>query len=716
MTRGQHARDTVAGGLEWLADHFRPDTDRSTDRDTDDRDRYPEDPSDSEQARGEGAGGVVVFSPDEVLLGARVVVTEAGMVAVFAVTGYPSEAYPGWLDPLLGYPGRLDVSVHITPVDPATAADRLRKQLARFESGRTHKAEHGQLPDPLVEAATEDAHELAARVARGEGRLFQVGLYLAVHGPDPETLAREVSAVRALAGSLLLAAQPASYRQWQGWTSCLPLGLNELNIGRTMDTDALAAAFPFTSPDLPAPDPVSTAAPDGVLYGLNLQSSGLVCWDRFTADNHNAVILGRSGAGKSYFAKLELLRLLYRGVTAFVLDPEDEYTRLTHAVGGTVIRLGAPGVTLNPLDLPLHVRPNGRRHAPADAVTRRGLFLHTFITVLLGAEPDPTGRAVLDEAITATYTRAGITQADPTTWTRPAPLLADLAAELTNHPDPAGAALAARLRPFTRGAFSGLFAAPTSTAAAGHLVSFSLREVPEELRPAATLLVLDHIWRDVSDPAHRRPRVVVVDEAWLFMQQPAAARWLHRMAKSARKHWAGLTFVSQDVADVLGTELGIAVITNSATQVLLRQAPQTIDEVVRVFDLSAGMRSFLLGAAVGQGLLCTGTWVAFHATASAVEDDLITTDPRYLAALAKAGDTATVELSDPYQDHDESGESGDPYADSNSDSDYRELEPRRSSDGDEDISSDLDQIGPDQDEQAAAPRRGGAPWASRDRW
>jgi hypothetical protein len=279
--------------------------------------------------------------------------------------------------------------------------------------------------------------------------------------------------------------------------------------------------------------------------------------------------------------------------------------------------------------------------------------------------------------------------------------------------------MAARLRPFTRGGFSTLFAAPTSTVATGHLVSFSLREVPEELRPAATLLVLDHIWRTVSDPAHRRPRVVVVDEAWLFMQQPAAARWLHRMAKSARKHWAGLTFVSQDIADVLGSDLGLAVITNSATQVLLRQAPQTIDEVVRVFDLSAGMRAFLLGASVGQGLLCTGTWAAFQATASAVEDDLITTDPRYLATLAEAGDAATVELSAPCQDHEEFGTSEYPHTHSDRDDEYREREPDRSSDGGDAILSDLDQTRPDQhnqDDQAAAPRHGETPRVSRGRW
>jgi type IV secretory pathway VirB4 component len=578
-------------------------------------------------------------------------VTEAGCVAVFAVTGYPAQVHPGWLDPLLGYPGRVDVSVHIDPVDPLTAADRLRKQLARLEAGRRHAAEHNKLPDPLVEAATEDAHALASRVARGEGRLLRFGLYLAVHAPDPATLAEEVAALRALAGSLLCDTRPASYRQWQGWTSCLPFGCDELGTRRVMDTAAVAATFPFTSPDLPTPDPLSGSGGEGVLYGFNLGSSGLVCWDRFAADNHNAVILGSSGSGKSYFTKLELLRSLYRGVHGYVIDPEDEYTRLTTAVGGAVIRLGAPGVSFNPLDLPLHRDNAGRLHTSADAVHTRALFLHTFLTALLGVELDPTERAVLDDAIATTYTAAGITPDDPAGWSRPAPLLADLGATLADDPDPAGRGLAARLRPYSHGAHSRLFQAPTSTTPAGALVSFSLRALPEELRPAATMLVLDHIWRQVNDTATPRRRLVVIDEAWMLMRHPATAGWLFRMAKQFRKRWAGLSFTSQDVADVLGTELGQAVITNSATQILLRQAPQTIEQVTRTFALSAGERAFLLRAGQGEALLTGGTHrVAFRAHASTNEDRLIRTDPEFLASLPDSDDAGTVYLTDPDTD------------------------------------------------------------------
>ncbi|WP_409490681.1 VirB4 family type IV secretion system protein [Amycolatopsis sp. cmx-11-12] len=597
-------------------------------------------------------GRAGAFTPDAISIRSRALEVGGEWVSSFAVVGYPREVHNGWLQPLLTYPGRVDVSLHIEPIDPVTAANRLKKQLSKLESGRRHTSEKGRLLDPAVEAATEDAYDLSARVARGEGKLYRMGLYLTVHAPTEEALGDEVAAIRSLAASLLLDCKPTTYRSLQGWITSLPMGLDLVGMRRTFDTSALSAAFPFTSPDLPPPDPTSVGVPTGVLYGFNVGSQGLVHHDRFALDNHNSVILGRSGAGKSYLVKLELLRSLYRGIEIHVIDPEDEYARLAAAVGGTYVHLGAEQVRLNPMDLPIHTRPDGRRTAPRDALIRRSLFLHTVISVLLGSELEATERAALDRAITATYQRVGITS-DPRTWTRPAPLLADLAEVLADTGDPAGVELAARLHPYVTGAFSGLFSGPTSTRPEGHLVVFSLRDLADELKPIGTLLTLDAVWRQVSNPAIRKPRLVVVDEAWLLMKEPAGAEFLFRMAKASRKQWAGLTVATQDTADVLGSDLGKAVVANAATQILLRQASQAIDEITRTFDLSMGERQFLLSADRGQGLLSTGTQrVAFQSIASPVEHHLVTSNP---AELAEFSDTSP-EIENSFVELDADGE------------------------------------------------------------
>ncbi|OXM60934.1 VirB4 family type IV secretion system protein [Amycolatopsis vastitatis] len=598
------------------------------------------------------SGSAGAFTPDSLSVAARHLEVGNEFVASFGVTGYPQEVYPGWLAPLLTYPARLDVSVHVQPVDPTTAATGLRRQRAKLESSRRHNARHDRLDDPDLDAAAEDAAEMSRRIARGEGRLFKFGLYLTVHAPDEVSLAEEVSALRSLCASLLLDAKPATYRALQGWVSTLPLGLDSLGLTRTFDTPAVAASYPFTSPDLPPADP-TTAVPSGVLYGYNVGSQGLVHWDRFACDNYNSVVLGRSGSGKSYLVKLETLRSLYAGVQAFVIDPENEYARLATQVGGTYLHLGANGVRLNPFDLPIHTDTRGRRTAPKDALRRRSLFLHTVLAVLFGTAVTPAERTVLDTAITATYTRAGIT-ADPRTWTRPAPLLRDLRDTLTASGDQGesvAADLAARLHPFVDGAFSDPFDGPTSTTPDGHLVVFSLRDLPEELRAIGTLLVLDAVWRRVSNPAHRRPRLVVVDEAWLLMQQAEGGRYLYRMAKALRKHWGGLTVASQDPPDVLGTDLGRAIVANSATQILMRQAPQAIDAVAEAFDLSAGERQFLLSAERGQGLLAAGAQrVALQSLASPTENFLVTTDPAELARFAADDPATDTSLAEAYLD------------------------------------------------------------------
>jgi type IV secretory pathway VirB4 component len=542
-----------------------------------------------------------------------------------AVTGYPREVGPGWLEPLLDHPGPIDVALHLQPVATAVAAERLRRQRARLESSRRLETAHGRLPDPQVEAASVDAQELAGRLARGEGCLFQVGLYVTIRGHSPTELDADTARVQALLASLLLDAHPTTFRALQGWVSTLPLGLDRLALHRTMDTRAVAATFPFASADLPLP-----AGDGGVLLGRSPATGGLVCWDRWAQPNFNQVILARSGAGKSYLAKLEALRWLYQGVQVLVVDPEHEYARLTAAVGGAYLRLGHPGVHLNPLDL----------GTEPDALTRRALFTHTLVAVLVGSALDPAAAAVLDRAVLAAYAARGITS-DPRTHPRPAPLLADLTQALADDPDPAGAALAARLTPFTTGSFRGLFEQPTSTHPDRHLLVLSLGDLPEELKPVGTLLALDTLWRQVSVHEPPRRRLVVVDEAWWLAQQPAGARFLARLAKSARKHWCALTVVTQDAGDLLATDLGQAVVANAATQVLLGQAPQAIDRLTAAFSLTQGERQLLLAARVGEGLLAGpgGQRAAFCGLAAPFEHGLVTSDPAELAAAAAVGES-----------------------------------------------------------------------------
>ncbi|GLY98845.1 conjugal transfer protein TraC [Actinoplanes sp. NBRC 103695] len=571
------------------------------------------------------AATVLPGSPDAVEVGGRSVRVADTYSTTLAVTGYPAEVGAGWAEPILSYPGLVDLCFHIEPIPPVVASQRLRKQRGRFESSRRQDAANGRLDDPELDAAAADAAEMAARVARGESRLFRVGTYLTVRAGSEQELADRVVEVRSLAASLLLDTAPMTWRQLQAWVTSLPLAFDALGMNRVFDTDALAASFPFTSPDLP-----ETAADTGmgVFYGLNLHSPGVVVWDRWAQTNYNAVILARSGEGKSTIAKHDLWCNLLLGVEAFVIDPEDEYLALADKAGGVVIRLGAPEVRINPLDLP---------PGDDDALGERARFMQTLVTVMGAGDtatsvPLPGDEArSLDIAVLAAYRAKGITT-DPRTWRRPVPLLADVMAELERLDD-AGRRVAARLHPYVAGSMKGLFDGPTTTAATGHLVVYALKDLPEQLHAVGTLLTLDTIWRTVrgATASGQRPdvlRMVLVDEAWKLLSGGRGGVFLETLAKSARKYGVALTVVTQDAADVLATKTGRAVVSNAATQILLRQAAQAISAVAEAFGLTDGERAFLLSCQRGDALLTAGSArVAFRAQPDPVESDFILTGP-----------------------------------------------------------------------------------------
>ena len=451
------------------------------------------------------ADGAAWFGPGGLQVHPKHLEIDGVYAATLTVTGYPEAVLPGWLEAITSYPARIDVALHAESVSPLQAASRLRKQRARLESGRRRDAERGRLGDPMVEAAAQDAADLAARIARSSAKLFRAALHMTCYADTPEELDALTLEIRGLLAAQLATATPATYRQYQGWISTLPLGIDRLGPRCTLETEALAACLPIASADLPT-------GSGGVLVGVNTASGLPVFWDRWVQQNHNSLALGSSGSGKSFFAKCDLLRELYQGTHATVIDPDGEYVKLAEAVGGVVLELGKPGVRINPLDLP------DPAAAQPDTLARKALDVHALVEVLAGTAAARAGRAPLDQAVAAAYEQAGITP-DPHTWNRQAPDLANVRDVLTAGADAAGVALASALGPFVSGSHAGLFDAPSTQGLAGHLTVYTLEHLPEQLRPAAVLLVLTEVWRQAQANDGQR-RMALIDEAWLLLDTP----------------------------------------------------------------------------------------------------------------------------------------------------------------------------------------------------
>ncbi|OGE33182.1 hypothetical protein A3E66_04215 [Candidatus Daviesbacteria bacterium RIFCSPHIGHO2_12_FULL_37_16] len=529
----------------------------------------------------------------------------------FFVSGYPRYVDPNWLSPLISFEHSLEVSMFIYPSTSKNILDDLKRKIAEMEATIQTDMERGRAIDPAVQVALDDAKSLQEQLVKGAERFFRLGLYVTVPAKNSEDLENYSKLVDSTLGSLSITAREASLQMVDAFNSTLPIGADFLQLNHNMDTTSLATTFPFTTSEL--------TANEGIIYGINEHNGSLIIFDRFTLENSNMVVFAKSGSGKSYFVKLEALRSMMFGTQVIVIDPEQEYLKLCQAAGGEYINFSSESpVKINPFDLSTVADDE------ENELGRKILSLTGFLKLVLGTL-DAAQSAILDRALITTYRLKGITQ-DPKTQHLPPPLMEDLYKVLVGMEDKEAQDLAYRLERFIKGSLSGIFSAPSNINLENQLTVFSVRDLADQLRPLAMYLILDYIWTKVRRTLAKR--LLVVDEAWYMMQNEDSAEFLTGIAKRARKYYLGVTTITQDVEDFLAEERGKAIISNSSIQVLLKQAPASIEKVGQVFNLSEGEKLLLLSAGVGQGLFFAGpTHVAMSVVASPDEHLLITTNP-----------------------------------------------------------------------------------------
>ncbi|HYH75057.1 MAG TPA: DUF87 domain-containing protein [Candidatus Saccharimonadales bacterium] len=567
----------------------------------------------------------------------------------YYVYGYPRQLYTGWMSPLINMDEVIDTSVFIYPVESQVVLDNLRKKVTQLEAGIQIDSEKGRVRDPQKQAMILDAEEMRDKLQVGEERFFRFGFYFTVYGSSLEELEFVSRKIESQLGQQLVYSKPATSQQEQGLNSTVPQFVDQLQIRRNMSTGAISTSFPFTSADL--------SQDNGILYGINMHNSGLVIFDRFSLENGNSVVFAKSGAGKSFTVKLEALRSLMMGTEIFIIDPENEYERMSDAVGGAYVRLSLSSTTrINPFDLPRVVDTE-----EADNALRSNLItLHGLLRLMMGGAQaqmmgnsammapalSPGEEADLDAALIETYAKAGITN-DPLTHTGLPPTISDLYDTLL-HMGGSGPQLAQRLRKYTTGTFAGIFSQQSNIDINNPLVVFNIRDLEDELRPVAMYIVLNYIWNKTK--SDQRRRILIVDEAWQLMKYEDSANFLFSLAKRARKYNLGITTITQDVEDFMGSRMGRAIVANASMQMLLKQSSSAVDVLAEVFKLTAEERKRLGQFPVGQGLFFAGqNHVHIQVVASPTETSLITTNPQQVQQIQQQGELqgggGTIDLS-----------------------------------------------------------------------
>lgn len=532
----------------------------------------------------------------------------------FYVFSYPRYLDANWLAPVINFDVTMDISQFIYPISSENIMKVLKKKVAQMQSSMRINAEKGQVRDPALETALEDAEYLRTQIQRGQEKFFQFALYFTIYSKSEKKLEKIAKQLESLLAGKLVMTKRAQLQAEHGLDSTLPMCLDELYIVRNMNTSPLSTTFPFTSSDL--------TSDKGILYGLNRHNDSLIIFDRFALENANSVVFAKSGAGKSYAVKLEILRLMMMGTDVIVIDPENEYEDLATTVGGSYLKLSLNSDRrINPFDLPKPIE--GDDVTPGDILRSNVITLQGLLKIMLGGM-SAEEESIMDKALIDVYALKGITMSllDPSIYEPPT--MQDLYQILSSMDG--AASLVQRLSKFTVGSYAGIFNQPTNVDLSSGLMVFCIRDLEDALRPVAMYILLNYIWSQVRSKLKKR--ILVIDEAWSLMQHEDSAKFLFGLVKRARKYYLGVTTITQDVEDFMNNSHGRPIITNSSMQLLLKQAPSAIDVLSKTFNLTEGEQYILLNSGVGQGLFFAGQkHVAIQVIASYGEDKVVTTNP-----------------------------------------------------------------------------------------
>lgn len=563
-----------------------------------------------------------VIAPSALKITSRELHLGDKIARTFFVISYPRFLTTGWFAPIINMDKVLDISIFVHPMDTNDVLRKFQRKVAEVQSQIAERESKGMVRDPMLDTAYADLENLRDQLQQAQEKLFEVGLYLTIYADTREGLDKAESEIRSILEARLVYLRPALFQQEQGFKSILPLANDELNVHSKLNSSPLSSIFPFISFDL--------TSDRGILYGINRHNSSLILFDRFSLENYNSVTFAKSGAGKSYTTKLEILRSLMFDTEVIIIDPEREYEYLAETVGGRYFNISLSSEHhINPFDLPVPREDEN----PGDVLRNQIIALVGLFRIMLGGLT-PEEDAIIDRAITETYALKDITAEADFTNLEP-PLLSDFKLVLSGMEG--SDSLVQRLSKYTEGTWSGFINQPTNVDMNKKLVVFSVRDMEDDLKPVAMYIVTHYIWNAVRKEL--RKRLLIIDEAWWMMKSEDTASFLFGIAKRGRKYFLGLSTITQDVADFLNSPYGRAMLTNSSIQMLLRQSPVSVDLVQDTFKLSDEEKYLLLESDVGEGIFFAGLkHVAIKVIASYTEDQIITSDPSQILAIRKAKD------------------------------------------------------------------------------
>ena len=531
------------------------------------------------------------------------------------VSNLPNSLTDTFLSELVDVEFPLVTTINVQPLAQDKALRLIRKQLTGMESNKIESEKRavrsGYSPETIshdLKQSLAQAETLLNEVQSNDQKMFFVTITLMAAGDTLEELDEHCKVLESRARQKTCQLQSFIYQQENAFRCTLPVGMapyNKIYVERALTTTATAVFIPFSSQEL--------FQLGGFYYGLNQMSRNLILCDRTAMKTPSGFILGSTGSGKSFATKREQMNVILQDplTTVLVIDPENEYGDFARAFGGVRINISMESSNyVNPMDMSFAYGLDDEddidiENRKTKALQKKSDVIMSIVQSMIANGKNetlitPQQKTIVDRAVRRTYTDYLAHNFDPAYL----PTLLDLQGELDKERNTKeGQELADGVEYYTKGSMN-VFAHQTNVNYSGRFVVFNVKELGEQLKQIALLIILDFIWNRLMSnfSAHVRT-YCYVDEIHLLFKNEYSSRFLQQLYKRGRKYGLVMTGITQNMTDVLATEMSRSMIANSDFLMLLSQSPEDLKILAEMLNISEAQMAYVNRAEPGSGLL-----------------------------------------------------------------------------------------------------------------
>ncbi|MCL4392613.1 ATP-binding protein [Patescibacteria group bacterium] len=481
----------------------------------------------------------------------------------FYLYDYPDKIDPFFMKYFLNQNYFFVISQYIYPIEKVKIFNSLKHRIAALSSKRHSHLSKGNVRDVSLDLEINNLEEFREVIVSGKNMGFAIGTYFLLQGKKKKDLNHSTINFQSLYNGRNFLIHELNFRQKDGFLSSIPLADDHINSNFIIDSKTLSFSNLFVSSNV--------LDYEGIIYGIERENNSLVIFDIFKFENYNGVIFAKSGAGKSFFAKTSIIRMLSKGINTIVIDPEGEYKNLCKNMRGKYIK-----ITHNSK---FHVNPfdKSKNETIEEKIQFIKGFLKRVCSIYNGND--------LDKALLTVFNKFR------------EPTFKDLYDILKKN----RSVMANEVYNISFGSNASLYSEKTNINIRKHqLVVFDISSLDSENMSLMMYIILNYIYVELN---RKEKNMVYIDEAHRLLESHDLTNYLKSITKRSRKYNLGIVYITQDVGDFISTDEGKSIIANTSFKILLKQEKINIEGLSNSFALLADEKEYLLSLNIGEGLV-----------------------------------------------------------------------------------------------------------------